>query len=89
MRARLWLHPTSRCEAPGCLRGKPGASLVPHATGCAHVRGMDELVNCPQCGLPSETLDRDWLRSTDGPIEHVKIVCVQGHGFFMPAEMLS
>jgi hypothetical protein len=50
---------------------------------------MDELVNCPQCGLPSETLDRDWLRSTDGPIEHVKIVCVQGHGFFMPAEMLS
>lgn len=42
----------------------------------------------PSCGLPGEILDRVVIPSTDGPVEHVRLLCIGGHRFFMPAEML-
>jgi hypothetical protein len=48
-----------------------------------------QLTGCPACDQPAEILDRFVLGSTSGPIEHVKIRCVLGHGFFMPVELLN
>jgi hypothetical protein len=50
---------------------------------------MDDTV-CPEvgCDLPAEILDRRILKSTDGPIEHSRSVCVGGHRFLMPTAML-
>jgi hypothetical protein len=45
-----------------------------------------ELINCPECGLPAEIIDRVMLPSTDGPIEHVKTRCVTGPWFLVPAD---
>ena len=39
---------------------------------------------CPRCDLPANIVDRFSLTSTDGPVNHVKIVCVGGH-WFTPA----
>lgn len=49
-----------------------------------------DTTGCPEpgCGLPAEILDRAVLRSTDGLIEHARVVCLGGHRFFTPIEML-
>jgi hypothetical protein len=52
------------------------------------VTSMD-LTTCPECGAPAEVRDRHVLESTDGPIEHARIRCVQRHYFFLPVEQLS
>ena len=44
---------------------------------------------CPQCGLPAEVVDRDVWPSTDGPVEHVHVRCVDKHRFVMPAASLA
>jgi hypothetical protein len=38
-------------------------------------------VRCPECDLPATVTDRFSFASTDGPVEHLKIVCVGGHWF--------
>jgi hypothetical protein len=49
-----------------------------------------DLTTCPHpgCHLPSEVLDRIAIDSTDEPIEHVRLLCINGHRFFMPLELL-
>lgn len=47
-----------------------------------------EIVPCPECGHAAEVVDRDFLPSTEGPIEHVRVRCVQRHWFFMPGDSL-
>jgi hypothetical protein len=49
-----------------------------------------DVTACPQaeCDLPEEILDRMLTRSTHGPVEHARLVCLGGHRFFMPTEML-
>jgi hypothetical protein len=44
---------------------------------------MEHIVSCPQagCGAAAEIVDRWVWLSTDGPVEQVKIWCVNGHGF--------
>jgi hypothetical protein len=37
------------------------------------------LIDCPQCGLPAQIVDRFALNGTSGPVEHVKMRCVAGH----------
>jgi hypothetical protein len=37
------------------------------------------LIDCPRCGLPAQIVDRFALKSTSGPVEHVKMRCVAGH----------
>ena len=50
---------------------------------------MIDLTLCPECGAPAEIQDRSVLESTDGPFEHVRIVCVRRHWFLMPVEGLA
>lgn len=56
-------------------RGGPGVSA--------------RLVMCPECELPAEITERFWLDSTDGPVLHVCVTCVDGHYFRMPADWPS
>jgi hypothetical protein len=41
------------------------------------------VIPCPHlvCPAPARVVDRFVLDSTDGPIEHVKTHCHNGHGF--------
>ena len=48
-----------------------------------------DLTTCPECGNAAEIQWRDVLESTDGPIEHVKIICVERHWFLLPAACLA
>jgi hypothetical protein len=48
-----------------------------------------DMTTCPECGAPAEVTDRTALESTDGPMEHVKILCVRRHWFLMPTAMLA
>jgi hypothetical protein len=49
-----------------------------------------ELTACPGpgCDLPAEVVWWAVLGSTDGPIEHVKLRCLGGHGFFGASDRL-
>ena len=42
-----------------------------------------------RCGLPAEVADRVTMRSTDGPVEIVKIGCPAGHWFNGPLDSLA
>lgn len=50
---------------------------------------MIDITTCPECGEPAEVQWRDALESTDGPVEHVKIMCVRRHWFLLPVSMLA
>jgi hypothetical protein len=41
-----------------------------------------------RCGLPAVVQDRYAMRSTDGPLESVKIRCPRGHFFNGPLESM-
>ena len=47
---------------------------------------MLDIIACPQCGAPAEITQRFWLDSTDGPIEHLKTICVSKHWLTPRAE---
>jgi hypothetical protein len=49
---------------------------------------MPQLTPCPQCGLPAEIRERFRLQSTDGPVDHVAVGCVDGHHFRMAEDRL-
>ena len=42
----------------------------------------------PECGTLAEVEWRAVLESTDGPVEHAKICCVQRHWFLLPVAAL-
>lgn len=44
-----------------------------------------DTTSCPECGEVAEVQDRDVLGSTEGPVEHIKILCVNRHWFLLPA----
>jgi len=46
------------------------------------------LLPCPDCGLPAEITDSFTLQSTDGPVDHVALGCVDGHHFRMAVDRL-
>jgi hypothetical protein len=48
-----------------------------------------DIVCCPGCSQPAEVVRRTHLCSTDGPIEHVFLLCLIGHVFLMPAAGLT
>jgi hypothetical protein len=66
-------------RATGPDRGRLGGPL-----GATH-----RVIACPECGLPAEVTERFSLSSTDGPVEHVALACLDGHYFRMPAEGVS
>ena len=47
------------------------------------------LTSCPECGHPAEIEWRTVLDSTDGPIEHARVTCVQRHWFLLPVHWLT
>jgi hypothetical protein len=46
------------------------------------------VISCPDCGVPAEITERFSLRSTDGPVDHVALICVAGHHFRMATDRL-
>jgi hypothetical protein len=62
-------------------------NVVP--AGTAVGAALPELTNCPDCGAPAEITRRVVLESTDGPVEHVGVRCVQRHIFLMPTFLLD
>jgi hypothetical protein len=51
---------------------------------------MDEsrLIACPECGAPAEVVPQGWADSTDGPVELVRVWCVERHWFMLAADSL-
>jgi hypothetical protein len=50
--------------------------------------GLEQLVSCPECGLPAEVRDRFSLASTEGAVAHVALGCLGGHFFRMAVDRL-
>ena len=48
-----------------------------------------DATTCPECGAIAEVLWRDVLDSTDGPVEHAKIQCLERHLFLLPVASLT
>lgn len=48
-----------------------------------------ELTVCPECSEPAEILWRAVAESTDGPVEHAKVLCVRRHWFLLPTAALA
>ena len=48
-----------------------------------------DTTNCPGCGALAEVEWRAVMESTDGPIQHAKIRCVQKHWFLLPIAALA
>ena len=43
----------------------------------------------PTCGAVAEIADRFALSSTDGALDHAKVVCLHGHWFMLLVESLT
>jgi hypothetical protein len=78
-------------RAAGPDRGGPGGLTRARVSGgpCDRVAVTGNLTSCPECRVPAEIVDRFTLGSTDGPVEHVCLACVNGHYFRMPADRLQ
>jgi hypothetical protein len=48
-----------------------------------------ESVLCQDCGRQAVVQWRAWIDSTDGQVEHVKIICLGKHWFLLPARSLD
>jgi hypothetical protein len=45
-----------------------------------------DIIACPECEAPAEVVDRFALDSTDGPTEHLTVLCIRRHRFTALAE---
>jgi hypothetical protein len=50
---------------------------------------MPGTIPCPQCGASARISERFWLGSTAGPVEHLKIGCVNNHWLTPLAETIA
>ncbi len=60
-------------------------------TADAHVPATShegDLVSCPECGAPAIVEWSSTVGTTDVPIEHLKIRCVQKHWYLLPAYLV-
>ncbi|MET0525639.1 MAG: hypothetical protein ABWZ91_12615 [Nocardioides sp.] len=47
-----------------------------------------DFVSCPECGAPAIVEWSSSVGTTDAPLEHLKIRCVQKHWFLLPAYLV-
>lgn len=50
-----------------------------------HSRDL-EFTGCPECAAPAEIVDRFDLPGTDGPVAHIKVLCLHRHWFIVIGE---
>lgn len=48
-----------------------------------------QLTRCPECGRVAEIDRRTVLESTNGPIEHALVRCVDRHWCLLPVQLLT
>jgi hypothetical protein len=48
-----------------------------------------DLTVCPECAQVAEIEWRTVMESTDGPVEHAKVLCVQRHWFLLPTAAVT
>ena len=48
-----------------------------------------DTTSCPECGALAEVEWRTVSDSTDGPVEHAKVVCLERHWFLLPVGSLA
>jgi hypothetical protein len=48
-----------------------------------------DVVACPECSMTAALQRGGRVESTDGPVDHVRITCVNRHWFLMPADALK
>jgi hypothetical protein len=46
------------------------------------------MIGCPQCGAPAEVVSEGRLGGTGGPVEIVRVRCVERHWFLMAEDRL-
>lgn len=44
---------------------------------------------CPECGAFAEVTDRTAVKSSDGPVEFMRMTCVLGHHIFADVEVIQ
>ena len=44
---------------------------------------------CPECGQVAEVQWRAVMESTDGPVEHCKVLCLGRHSLLLPTAVLA
>ena len=50
---------------------------------------MRDTIPCPECGSSARITERFWLGSTAGPVEHLRIGCVNNHWLTPLAEAIA
>lgn len=48
-----------------------------------------DITVCPECGAAAEVQWRTVMESTDGPIEHAKVICAHRHWYLLPVAHLA
>ena len=48
-----------------------------------------DFVACPECSMTASLRWDNQVESTDGPVNHVRVTCVNRHWFLMPADTLT
>jgi hypothetical protein len=48
-----------------------------------------DVVACHECSMTAALQRGNRVESTDGPVDHVRITCVNRHWFLMPADTLK
>jgi hypothetical protein len=60
-----------------------------HNTAEGATQGI-EFVICPDCSMIAAVQwGDDFLESTDGPVEHVRVTCVNRHWLLIPADTFT